>query len=175
MTQRRFIRVAGAALALVLLAGACGGEKKIGEDGLTGGGDGDGAIRNTTTAPPAATTTTARPAPTTAPPGPKATTATTVAPQPSLTIFIQDDEAGSYFEPRTPQMFVNTIVRFTNRATKDYAVSGNYQTNPETFAFDSKMLKPGQSYDWRPTKVGQVKFTDDKRTYAIGYIQVSPR
>lgn len=176
--MQRILRVAGAALFLVLFLGACGSKNEIGPNLSNDDGNVaacEGAVGGcTTTTPKPTTTTTSKAAATATTVRPVVTTATTVV-KPSLEIIIHDDDKGPYYDPRTPDTYVNTIVRFTNAANNehDYSVRGTYPDNSS--AFVTRKLKPGQSEDIKLTRTGQIKLGDDLADYRVGYISVHPR
>lgn len=161
----------------VVLAAGCGGDKKTGIGDIDEGETGPGAIRNTTTVKPKVVVTTTAPkaAATTVATQPARTTTPVTQPKPSREIFINDDDKGSYFEPTHTEVFVNTIVRFTNKAAneKSYAVTGQYAD--KSVAFQTRKLKPGEFEDIRLTRAGDIKFNDDLADYREGTLKVHPR
>lgn len=181
MTHQRFFRVAGAALMFVVLAAACGSDDEVGTGAVDEGEGGSGALRDTTTVKPQVVVTTVAPAAQAAPPTTRAAVARTTTPvtqpKPSLEITVNDDERGQYFDPKNPDMFVNTIVRIINGAgnAKTYTITGTYRDS-KALAFMTRALKPGEFEDVRLTRVGVIDLADDKRTYAAGaFITVHPR
>lgn len=170
-------------LSALVLAGACGGDNKVGDESILNFeeqvNEGLGNT-TTTTAPPAATETTVPGGgtATTAPAGgtkPTATTVTTArqsttttralsttttAPQVQvLEIAIQGDSAESALEPLNAAAYLNTIIRWTNKDTVVRRVRG---TNGE---FVSPDIAPGKTFEWKATQVGHIDYEDPTRPY----------
>jgi len=166
MISSRWMRVAGALLALTFLASACGGDEDVGDESLTEGLEGGGSgprLGETTTTTAAATTdetvaTTAPPA--TAPP-------TTAAQAPSVEVSINSDNtAGGQFQPRVAQVPSGAIVRFVNKDSQPRSVVA------DGGAFDSGPIAPGATWDWTAAGAGSYNYSDGTRPYAVGTIEV---
>lgn len=163
----RWIRLLVALLALAGLAGACGGDEKVGDESLLEGTDGEaGGPRlgetTTTTADPSSPTTAVATtaAPTTAPP-------TTAPAAPSVEVSINSDTtAGGQFQPRVAQVPSGAIVRFVNKDTVPRSVVA------DSGAFDSGPIAPGASWDWTAAGAGAYNYSDGTRPYAVGSIEV---
>jgi plastocyanin len=156
------------ALALALVASACGDESTVGSGvKLDKQGEG-GALRDpatTTSTPPttAATTTTAGKAATTTA---KPTTTTTAAA--TVVIKVQDDEQGVAFDPPQVRVRKGSIVEFKNVGTKKAR-----QLKAQNGAFRSPPINPGESWRWTANVVGTHNYADETRPYAVaGQIQV---
>lgn len=182
--MHRSIRWAGVLLALLVLTGACGEGKKIGDPSspVVTGKDGEecesGAIGGctTTTVKPVATTTAAAAAAQTTTTAKKAVvTTTTAAAAPSAEIYINDDTAGKSIEP-DKIVGVGSIVRFVNRHPSPRAVHG---TRNE---FTSPVIQPGSHWDYKANLVGRIEIEEicqnpewKCRPYAKGYLTVQGR
>jgi plastocyanin len=167
ITPRRRIRIAVAALAILSLAAACGGEESVGDESLLEGTEGEEGLRlgetttTTTTAPAAdAPTETTAPQATTAPP-------TTVAAAPSVVVNIgSDTTAGGQFQPRVAQVPSGAIVRFVNNDSVARSVVA------DAGSFDSGPIAPGASWDWVAGGAGTYNYSDGTRPYAVGSVEV---
>jgi plastocyanin len=167
MITSRWIRLVLALLALTVLATACGGDEKVGDESLLEGTDEEGGgprlgETTTTTADPTASTTvatTAAPAATTPP--------TTAAAAPSVEISINSDTtAGGQFQPRVAQVPSGAVVRFVNKDTVPRSVVA------DAGAFDSGPIQPGASWDWTAGGPGSYNYSDGTRPYAVGSVEV---
>lgn len=161
------------ALALCVVAGACGGNKKIG-DGISISPDGEGgALRD-----PARTTTTVPEdienqlgSSTTAPANGGGSTNTTVAATSTTVaadvILVQDDDQGAYFDPYAYQIQVNRplVFRNTGKATRVIVFDDLGVKSPD--------IAPGTDWTYTFTQKGVFDFRDDTRPYATsGRVQV---
>lgn len=185
MIRRLCILVA--ALTLVTL-GACGEDNKVGAgvkvDKTAGGNARLGATTTTvaaagapSTTAPATTTTAAKAAAatTTAPPttAPKPTTTTaapaTTAPQAQAFVIeiFADNSGKKQFEPPQSAVRLGTVVRWTNRDTINRSVES------QEAGFQSPLIPPGGSYDFKTDAKGTFNYQDGTRPYAVGVLQVA--
>ena len=164
-------------LSLAMLAvGACSEDNEVGTGVKVEKGEG-GATRlgeTTTTEAPAAPAetappTTAAPVATTAAPRPTTTAApATTAPQAAaFEIEIFSDGSGKkQFEPPQAAVRVGTVVRWINRDTQNRSVES------ADAGFQSPLIPPGGSFDYKTTETGTFNYQDGTRPYAVGVLQV---
>lgn len=165
-------------LLFVLVAAACGKENKVGDESLLNFKDQAQKERL------GETTTTVAAASTTAPPttaaaankGALRNTTTTAAPAATTTtavnafdIAINSDQGGSQFAPVSAQVYVNTLVRWTNKDTVARSVEA------DDGSFRSPSIAPGAAWTYRPTKTGRFNYHDGTRPYAVASLEVLPR
>ena len=156
---------------LALLLAGCTSESGYGQEtdfGRAGGGE--GAIRESSTVPPAPTTappvTEAPDRPTTTRPAPTTTTRPAAQGYP---IKIQPDSAGTQFEPRVAQVFAGTPVTWTNTDSVPRSVEFADQS------FLSGPIPPGGSATYTANRVGEFNYSDGTRPYAVGTLRVQAR
>jgi plastocyanin len=165
----RFLRLALAALALALVAAACGGSEKVGDDKAFQFDQQDaGAFGASTTAPvttapagatqdTAATTTTARRA-----------TATTAPPEKqAVSVEVKILDASPYFVDNFVVIPIGGTIRFLNTGT------GTYQVVADNGSFDSGPIAPGKAWIYEAKALGQFNYSDGTRPFAVGQFQVT--
>ncbi len=180
------------ALAATVLAGACGGDNKVGDESILNFeeqvNEGLGATTTTTAAPAATRSTAAGGAggtATTAPAGgtkATATTATTAqqatattqavattttqAPEQVVEILIQSDSADKPMEPDYARAYVGTKVRWVNKDTVARSVAAT------TGEFKSPAIPPGGTFEYKATKVGIFDYGDGTRPYVNAILEI---
>ncbi|HUP87542.1 MAG TPA: hypothetical protein VM143_17955 [Acidimicrobiales bacterium] len=168
------------ALVLVAVLGACSEDNKVGTgvkvDKQAGGNTRLGAT--TTTEPPASTapttTVAGKSSTTVAPPTTAAAKATTTVPPPPTTsvaaafeIEIFADNSGKkQFEPPQSAVRAGTVVRWINRDTVNRSVES------QEAGFQSPLIPPGGSFDFKTSEKGTFNYQDGTRPYAVGVLQV---
>ena len=164
----------------VLLVSACGKDNKVGDDSLLNFKDQAQKERlgeTTTTAPQASTT---APPTTAAAAGGKgalrnttttaAAAATTTTAVVAFEIAINSDGGGTQFAPPSAQVYVNTLVRWTNKDTVARSVESD-----DGSSFRSPSIPPGGTFTYRATKTGRFNYHDGTRPYAVASLEVTPR
>lgn len=165
-------------LLFVLVAAACGKENKVGDESLLNFKDQAQKERlGETTTTVAAASTTAPPTTAAGNKGALRNTTTTAAAAAATTttavdafdIAINSDQGGSQFAPPAAQVYVNTIVRWTNKDSVARSVQA------DDGSFRSPSIAPGASWTYRPTKTGRFNYHDGTRPYAVASLEVIPR
>jgi plastocyanin len=161
-------------IAVVVLLGAaaaaCGGDNKVGSEGLLNVRDQVNAQRlgQATTTIPATSTSLARlglkPS-TTAPP-------TTAVSETVITINSDTSGAAAQFTPNQAPAYVNQQVRWVNNDTK---VRWLKFTEGVLQGQRSPDIAPGQSWATRFGSPGRLRYEDGTRPYAVGYVTVVAR
>lgn len=171
---RRRLCILVAALSLLGL-GACGEDNEVGTGVKVEKGEGDANVRlgetTTTEAPPETTAapTTVAPATTAAPKAaPTTATPTTTAQQvQAFVIEIHADNSGKkQFEPPQAAVRLGTVVRWTNLDTVPRSVES------QAAGFQSDLIPPGGSFDFKTEEKGEFNYQDGTRPYAVGVLQV---
>ncbi|HZQ87587.1 MAG TPA: hypothetical protein VFA83_22265 [Acidimicrobiales bacterium] len=161
---------------LASLAGACGGNNKVGNKSLVN-------FKDQAQQRLGATTTTAGGPVTTAAGGGGhlgigASTTTTVAPRAATTvpqaqafeIDINGDNSGTtQFDPPAARVYAGTTVKFTNKDTVARSVES------DTGAFNSGPIAPNASWSYKAATAGQFNYHDGTRPYAVGSFEVVNR
>ncbi|HVF32140.1 MAG TPA: hypothetical protein VM933_03785 [Acidimicrobiales bacterium] len=177
--NRRRLAILAIVLSLLGLA-ACSEDNKVGTgvkvDKKAGGTNRLGATTTTeaaaapveTTAAPATTAPRAA-APTTAATAPPTTAASaTTAPQAqAFVIDINADNSGlKQFEPPQAGVRLGTVVRWVNKDTTARSVES------QDAGFQSPLIPPGGSWDYKTDTKGTFNYQDGTRPYAVAVLQV---
>lgn len=164
--------LAAAATALVILAGACGGDTKVGDASTLGGEEQEagrlGEIDRTTLPPATAAPTTAAPttaAPTTAKPAPAPSSPPATRPAGSVTIEITSQR----YEPFNFAVKKGTTLKVINRDSQARTF-----TSDEPGLFDSGPIPPGGTFTYVADKPGKHNFHDETRPFVVGQMEVTP-
>jgi plastocyanin len=152
-----------------MLLAACGESNKVGSKSLINFQDEAQQRLGQSTPSPA-------PAPvaaaTAGAPGKQALAAPTAAPrqaseeQVALTIAINDDSAGTNFDPSVARVLAGSQVRWVNNDKVPRSVES------DTGAFASGMLQPGAAWIWKFKAAGKFNYHDGTRPYAVGLVEV---
>jgi plastocyanin len=185
--MNRRLCILAAALSLVAL-GACSEDNKVGTGVKVEKGEGGAnrlGVTTTTEAPEAAAaaapTTTAAPAPTTTAKAAAPTTTAKAAPAPTTTaapattapaaqafvIEIYGDNSGKkQFEPPQSGVRLGTVVRWVNKDTINRGVES------QEAGFQSPLIPPGGTFDFKTDAKGTFNYQDTTRPYAVAVLQV---
>lgn len=178
--NRRCRCIVAALLCLASLA-ACSEDNKVGTGVKVEKGEGGTnrlGVTTTTEAAAAAPETTAAPAPTTTVnPGARPTTtaaptttsapATTAPQAQAFVIEIYGDNSGmKQFEPPQAGVRLGTVVRWVN---KD---SVNRSVESAEAGFQSPLIPPGGTFDYKTDTKGTFNYQDGTRPYAVAVLQV---
>lgn len=159
------------ALALVATISSCGGNDKVGDQGVLNfdqQAQGQRLGATTTTVPGTTLIPGDQTATTGAPIGQETTLPPTTAPpaQQEVSVEIDMTDDSPWFTPKLVQVPVGGKVRFKNSGTKAYEVRGDQGE------FDSGAIAAGEVYIWTPPGQGDVNYHDPNRPFAGGEIQI---
>ncbi|MBV8690918.1 MAG: hypothetical protein JOY57_04610 [Actinobacteria bacterium] len=172
----RKVVVLVAVVLLAGLAGACGGNNKVGSKSLVNFKDQAQQRLGATTTTVATTATTAAGggghlgigAVTTTTAAPRATT--TAPPAQAFEIEINGDNSGTtQFDPPAARVYAGTTVKFTNKDTVARSVEA------DNGGFNSGPIAPNASWSYKTSAPGQFNYHDGTRPYAVGSLEVVNR